>query len=136
MLCFVDNCLSYCLFSFVCSSMYGFWLPLWYLQVFQNEFMFNVHNMIWQCAMHRIFSLCCAFLICLSILCKKKNDGIWICVNYSETLSTNSRWMLFQKPTVCPELNIYCYEQAICNKLYSTMKHIGSPLHNMNFVHL
>ena len=34
--CFVDHCLSFCLFSFghcvVCSSIYGFWLPLWYLQ--------------------------------------------------------------------------------------------------------
>jgi hypothetical protein len=36
-LCFVDRCLSFCPFSFghcvVCfSSIYGFWLPLWYLQ--------------------------------------------------------------------------------------------------------
>jgi hypothetical protein len=35
--CFVDCCLSFCPFSFdhcvVCSSLiYGFWLPLWYLQ--------------------------------------------------------------------------------------------------------
>ena len=35
--CFVDRCLSFCPFSFghcvVCPSlMYGFWLPLWYLQ--------------------------------------------------------------------------------------------------------
>jgi hypothetical protein len=35
--CFVDRCLSFCIVSFghcvVCSSLiYGFWLPLWYLQ--------------------------------------------------------------------------------------------------------
>jgi hypothetical protein len=34
--CFVDRCLSFCAFSFghcaVCSSIYGFWLPRWYLQ--------------------------------------------------------------------------------------------------------
>jgi hypothetical protein len=35
--CFVDSCLSFCTFSLghcvVCSSsIYGFWLPLWYLQ--------------------------------------------------------------------------------------------------------
>jgi hypothetical protein len=34
--CFVDRCLSFCTFSFghcvICSSIYGFWLPLWYLQ--------------------------------------------------------------------------------------------------------
>ena len=33
--CFVDRCLSFCTFSFshcvfCCSSIYGFWLPLWY----------------------------------------------------------------------------------------------------------
>jgi hypothetical protein len=38
--CFVDRCLSFCTFSFghcvVCSSssIYGFWLPLWYLKLF------------------------------------------------------------------------------------------------------
>ena len=34
--CFVDRCLSLCTFSFghcvVCSSIYGLWLLLWYLQ--------------------------------------------------------------------------------------------------------
>ena len=31
--CFVDRCLSFCTFCVVCSSsIYGFWLPLWYLQ--------------------------------------------------------------------------------------------------------
>ena len=35
--CFVDHCLSFCTFSFghcvvYSSSIYGFWLPLWYLQ--------------------------------------------------------------------------------------------------------
>jgi hypothetical protein len=37
--CFVDRCLTFCIFSFghcvVCSSsIYGFWLRLWYLQTF------------------------------------------------------------------------------------------------------
>jgi hypothetical protein len=36
-LCFVDRCLSFCTLSFghcvfFSSSIYGFWLPLWYLQ--------------------------------------------------------------------------------------------------------
>ena len=35
---FVDDCLSFCLFPFihciVCSSIYSFWLPLWYIQGF------------------------------------------------------------------------------------------------------
>jgi hypothetical protein len=39
--CFVDRCLSFCTFSVghsvVCSSsIYGFWLPLWYLQTLLN----------------------------------------------------------------------------------------------------
>jgi hypothetical protein len=36
--CFPDRCLSFCAFSFghcvVCSSIYGFWFPLWYLRLF------------------------------------------------------------------------------------------------------
>jgi hypothetical protein len=47
--CFVDRCLSFCTFSFahcvVCSSLYGFWLPLWYLQTplasFSGLFVFD-----------------------------------------------------------------------------------------------
>jgi hypothetical protein len=38
--CFVDRCLSFCTFSFIhcgfffcSSSIYGFWLPFWYLQI-------------------------------------------------------------------------------------------------------
>ena len=58
-LCFVDNCLTYCPFSLghciVCSSMYGFWLPLWYLQAFQKELMFNMHSIFWQFAIFKIF---------------------------------------------------------------------------------
>jgi hypothetical protein len=39
--CFVDRCLSFCTFSFghcvVCSSTYGFWLPLLYLQTLLTD---------------------------------------------------------------------------------------------------
>ena len=42
-ICLVDRCLSFCTFSFghcvVCStSIYGLWLPLWYLQTLLNHF--------------------------------------------------------------------------------------------------
>jgi hypothetical protein len=45
--CFADSCLSFSTFSFghcvVCSSsIYGFWLPLWYLQC--NIERFNIEN--------------------------------------------------------------------------------------------
>jgi hypothetical protein len=41
-ICFVDRCLSFCLFSFghcvVCSSsIYEFWLPLWYFQTLLRQ---------------------------------------------------------------------------------------------------
>jgi hypothetical protein len=41
--CFVDRCLSFCAFSYghcvVCSfSIYGFWLPIWYLQTLLSIF--------------------------------------------------------------------------------------------------
>jgi hypothetical protein len=48
---FVDRCLSFCTFSFghcvVCSSsIYGFWLPLWYLQTLPMH-MFNYFKPIY-----------------------------------------------------------------------------------------
>ena len=55
--CFVDRCLFFCPFSFdhcvVCSSsIYWFWLPLWYLQ-----------TRITTCNMNVFFSLICLWLI-------------------------------------------------------------------------
>jgi len=46
--CFVDRCLSFCTFSFdhcvVCpSSIYGVWLPLWYLQTLLVSDGFKTH---------------------------------------------------------------------------------------------
>jgi hypothetical protein len=48
--CFVDHCLSFCAFYFgrgvVCSSsMYGFWLPLWYLQTLLRSVLIRISNM-------------------------------------------------------------------------------------------
>ena len=54
--CFVDRCLSFCTFSFghcvVCSSsIYGFWLLLWYLQTLlikkryiNNQFFWDIYT--------------------------------------------------------------------------------------------
>ena len=43
-LCFVDRCLSFCTFPFghyvVCPSIYGLWIPLWYLQTLLKTDMF------------------------------------------------------------------------------------------------
>ena len=45
--CFVDRCLSFCPFSFdhcvVCSSsIYEFWLPLWYLRFTDSDYPFDI----------------------------------------------------------------------------------------------
>ena len=50
--CFVDRCLSFCPFSFghcvVCfSSIYGFWLPLWYLQALLVIIQCRIHELTW-----------------------------------------------------------------------------------------
>jgi hypothetical protein len=49
--CFVDRCLSFCTFSFghcvVCSSLYGFWLPLWYLQTLKFRFQERNYDIYW-----------------------------------------------------------------------------------------
>ena len=46
--CFVYRCLSICPFSFghcvVCPSIYGFWLPLWYLQTLLTYTLRNFHQ--------------------------------------------------------------------------------------------
>ena len=51
--CFVDRCLSLCPFSFghcvVFSSIYGFWLLLWYLQLFLNSVRIFTIVVWWEC---------------------------------------------------------------------------------------
>jgi hypothetical protein len=47
--CFVDHCLSFCTFSFdhcvvYSSSIYGFWLPLWYLQTLLKDMLDCAQN--------------------------------------------------------------------------------------------
>jgi len=79
--CFVDRCLFFCTFSFghcvvSSSSIYGFWLPLWYLQTLLKTFCFNSNAYIQQ-SLHRylinynippMLSLCYQCLSCLSFL--------------------------------------------------------------------
>ena len=47
-LCFVDLCLSFCAFSFdhcfVCSSIHGFWLPLWFLQTLLTQIFNQIYS--------------------------------------------------------------------------------------------
>ena len=45
-ICLVDRCLSFCPFSLghcvVCSSIYGFWLSLWYLRFTDSDYPFGI----------------------------------------------------------------------------------------------
>ena len=64
--CFVDCCLSFCTFSFghcvVCSSsIYGFWLPLWYLQTLLIKF-----EMIWFRTRFKSWTRIAQISICLT----------------------------------------------------------------------
>ena len=59
--CFVDHCLYFCTFSFghcvVCSSsIYGFWLPLWYLQTLLKIKMLYVKVLVPKLIVARYFS--------------------------------------------------------------------------------
>jgi hypothetical protein len=75
--CFIDHCLSFCPFSFghciVCSLIYSFWLPLWFLQTFLAS----------------IFSFLCSVLrSCKSkgrqYSDQKKKDKQWSIKHYTE----------------------------------------------------
>ena len=54
--CFVDRCLSFCTFSFghcmVCSSICGFWLPIWFLQIL---LIIIGYYTIWPCSLKYLF---------------------------------------------------------------------------------
>jgi hypothetical protein len=61
--CFVDRCLFFCTFSFghycvVCSSTYGFSLPLWYLQTLLNNMLVVSHFFYQGCELWNPKSIC------------------------------------------------------------------------------
>ena len=87
--CFVDRCLSFCTFSlghcgFCTSSIYVFWLPLWYHQtLLSNKSMsplskeYNCHNNV----------------DCFWFTSKKKNSlSVWFRIRVSEFLMTWMSW--------------------------------------------
>jgi hypothetical protein len=69
--CFVDRCLYFCTFSFghcvVCSSsIYGFWLPLWYLQTLLNI-------CLTKCYLWKLFNCTYCCFMCLLYLYSNKS---------------------------------------------------------------
>jgi hypothetical protein len=84
--CFVDRCLSICTFSFghcvVCSSsIYIFWLPLWYLQTLpinSYHYINSTHN-------YTKIVVCPFVLFLLAIVlsvCSSSIYGIWLLLWY------------------------------------------------------
>ena len=70
--CFVDRCLSFCTFSFghcvVCSSsIYGFWLSLWYLQTLLS-FICMFCRSLFVLLYFFFWPLCCLFFFNIRIL--------------------------------------------------------------------
>ena len=94
--CFVDRCLSFCTFSFghcvVCSSsIYGFWLPLWYLQTL-------LERPCTDSSLHAniilLVSLCWIYRLNKTIISFPKNSSFWNCNTESKT---NERFCLQNK---------------------------------------
>jgi hypothetical protein len=84
--CFVDRCLSICTFSFghcvICSSsIYIFWLPLWYLQTLpinSYHYINSTHN-------YTKIVVCPFVLFLLAIVlsvCSSSIYGIWLLLWY------------------------------------------------------
>ena len=64
--CFVNRCLSFCPFAFghcvVCySSIYGFWLPLWYLQTLDTTIVLSKHHIFFLSVSAYISNVRCLF---------------------------------------------------------------------------
>ena len=68
---FVDSCLSICTFSFghcvfCSSSIYGFWLPLWYLQTPLPSLLFVcplTSSWVWFCTWQFTFGISCKIFL-------------------------------------------------------------------------
>ena len=56
--CLVDRCLSFLSLSVVCPLIYGFWLPVWYLQTLLN-YLFYVVLMTNESLIVKLLNMCC-----------------------------------------------------------------------------
>jgi hypothetical protein len=98
--CFVDCCLSFCNFSFghcvVCSSIYGFWLPLWFvcsslIHGFWLPLWFVCSSSIygfWLPLWFVCSSLIYGFWLPLWFVCSSSIYGFWLPLWYLQTLLT------------------------------------------------
>jgi hypothetical protein len=93
--CFVDRCLSFCLLSFghcvVCSSsMYGFWLLLWYLQTFRV----TRSLVLYVCFVDYYLSFC-LFSFGHCVVCSSSIYGFWLLLWYLQTVLVTRSLVLY-----------------------------------------
>jgi hypothetical protein len=91
--CFVDRCLSFCTFSFgncvVCSSsIYGFWLPLWYLQTLLSFCMLCLWDQPLYVIYGKLLSSCFRF-VCNYVYISIKTASHIVVLGERWTLSCN-----------------------------------------------
>ena len=92
--CFVDPCLSFCTFSFdhcvVCSSsMYGFWMLLWYLQTF----LVTRSLVLCVCFVDSCLSFC-TFSFDHCVVCSSMY-GFWLLLWYLQTFLVTRSLVLY-----------------------------------------
>ena len=90
--CFVDRCLSFCTFPFghrvVCSSsIYGFWLPLWYLQTLLEVEVREYYSIYsFMCMFCRSLFVLLSFSFGHCVVCSSSIYGFWLPLWYLQTL--------------------------------------------------
>jgi hypothetical protein len=95
---FVDRCLSFCTFSFghcvVCpSSIYGFWLPLWYHQILLIMLLYFFLRFYWRLFAQRKFANCLLFKKLRYVLLTVYNDKISFIKHTDNTLDF-CKWLI------------------------------------------
>ena len=92
---FVDRCSSFCTFSFghrvtYSSSIYGFWLPLWYLQTLLswNEIPENTLFSKFGCLWHDIYPSPFLTLFANLFSIKRAGSLCWCCKSNYHTITT------------------------------------------------
>ena len=88
--CVVDRCLSFCPFSFgnrvVCSfSIYGFWLPLWYLQTLLNSYIYLSLLRNWERIVYLASQTWLETYVYIAVLCLSSNTNYLTSMCFSQT---------------------------------------------------
>jgi hypothetical protein len=116
--CFVDRCLSFCTFSFshcvVCSSsIYGLWLPLWYLQTLLKSvsvlFLYTDSDIVHFCVLLFSFMATC-FLWCNIYISDWMSERLlW------ESLRFNFKVIIQSRSNASPDWSILISTQNVTN---------------------